>query len=310
MTAGTRGRYLVLGAAGQLGQALVLSLGEQAIPKTREALDIRDLTRVRRWVAAVRPDAIINCAGLLTPPTDQVMTNDAWETNVVAVDNLAYVAARRDIPFYQMSTSHVFGLDLRRKVPYWEADPVGPVDAFGISKAMAEHTLLRRMRDAHDAPYYIIRTSTLFGLSEQYRLNSVRLLYTALKSTAQPTVTVFDDVVTSLTFIPHFVNALLWFVDQGSAIDPGIYHIAGEELCCWYAVADMMARHLGCSNKLQRQSANAFHSKHPIPRYTALNTERYTSLHGPAIGSWTAGLRKWLAGTMQPDDNTATVEMD
>ena len=57
-------RIAVTGAGGQLGQAMVRRLAERhtVTALARADLDIADATAVERAVAALHPDAIVNCA--------------------------------------------------------------------------------------------------------------------------------------------------------------------------------------------------------------------------------------------------------
>ena len=85
----------------------------------------------------VRPDAVINCTGVLKPTTADIFVEDAIEVNALAPHRLARACAVAGIRFVQVSTDCVFaGL----RGGYRESDPTDATDIYGRTKALGEVT--------------------------------------------------------------------------------------------------------------------------------------------------------------------------
>jgi dTDP-4-dehydrorhamnose reductase len=152
-------RPLVLGAGGLLGRALVARLEEEfpeAVGATRAEIDLLDRFRMEAEIERLEASVIINCAAW----TDvEGCTRDparAREVNAEGAENAARAAAGCGGRIVQISTDFVF--DGRKGSPYVEADPPGPLSAYGVSKLEGE------MRVAVACPdHLIVRTAWLYG---------------------------------------------------------------------------------------------------------------------------------------------------
>src|SRR5205085_2769512 len=81
---------------------------------------------------------------------------------------LAEACAARGLPLLTFSSDLVF--DGRRRSPYRESDPVGPLSAYGRSKAEAE----RRVLSAHPGAL-VIRSSAFFGPWDEHNFLAIAL---------------------------------------------------------------------------------------------------------------------------------------
>ena len=88
-------KVLVAGAAGQLGQAMVARLkGEhEVIGWTRADVDLTRHREVRDAIAAMAPNAIVNCASYNQVDKCQDDQVTAFEVNAMVVGTLARAAA-------------------------------------------------------------------------------------------------------------------------------------------------------------------------------------------------------------------------
>ena len=95
-------RIAITGAGGQLGQAMVrgMSTRHTVSALTHADLDIACQADVFRTMAAVRPQAIVNCAAYnaVDRAEDDVLA--ALNGNAFGVQALARAAAREDVTFY------------------------------------------------------------------------------------------------------------------------------------------------------------------------------------------------------------------
>ena len=143
-------KLLVIGATGILGRALVVEgrrrgwevqgayhhrppEGPELEGIRLEPLAAHDLEQVRRFLARVRPDAVVNAAGLTRARCQD--PREAWMANAWVPRILAACARAMDVRLVHVSTDCVFKGD---RGPYWEDDAPDAVDVYGRSKAAGE----------------------------------------------------------------------------------------------------------------------------------------------------------------------------
>ncbi len=111
----------------------------------------------REALIYLKPDVIINTAGLNLKQTNASDKKSAWNHNVGVVENLVKVARIIDAHFIMISTDRVFdGV----KGPYSETDKPLPVSNFGKNKLAAENFAISGADKIS-----IIRVSEIYGLS-------------------------------------------------------------------------------------------------------------------------------------------------
>lgn len=151
--------YLVTGATGLLGKAMMEHFGKRAIGFSKDALDITDEHNVAAKVFAMKPTAVINCAGFTNVDAAEKQVKEAYRINGLGPKILAEACKRNNIPLIHISTDFVF--DGKADKPYDEQNTQGltPCNVYGFSKLSGEKAIQSVFED-----YYIIRTSWLFGL--------------------------------------------------------------------------------------------------------------------------------------------------
>src|SRR5215213_9054723 len=115
-------RFLVTGAAGQLGSAIVeqLSASGTVTPMTRHDLDITSESDVLRAVQHAHPDVILNCSAYTQVDQAEEQPAQALEVNAFGVLVLARAARRTGAVLVHYSTDFVF--DGENNHPYTETD--------------------------------------------------------------------------------------------------------------------------------------------------------------------------------------------
>ncbi|MFN3643622.1 MAG: dTDP-4-dehydrorhamnose reductase family protein [Gemmobacter sp.] len=160
-------RVLVLGATGMLGHALVGALlaGGHAVAGTiRPAaaagahaqalagaeviggIDLAEPGALARAFDASRPDAVVNCAGMIKQKAGDEDRAALVRLNALLPHAVAAEASGRGVRFIHISTDCVFS---GRRGLYAETDPTDPTDAYGMSKLLGEV----------GAPHLTLRTS-------------------------------------------------------------------------------------------------------------------------------------------------------
>lgn len=224
---------LVLGAAGQLGEAMATELGadDEVVARTRAELDVTDSDAVRQAVAGICPDVIINCAAYTSVDGAQSAPVDALAANAWGVRALARAAAEVEATLVHFSTDFVFDGETDR--PYVEADAPNPRGAYAVSKLLGEWL-------AADAPrHYVLRVESLFGGARAR--SSVDRICDAL--VADDEVPTFVDRTVSPSYVHDVVAATSALLERQAP--SGIYHCVNTGWTTWTGIGRELARLLG-----------------------------------------------------------------
>lgn len=224
---------LVFGAGGQVGRALVEAgpaHGWTVRGLARDAADICDAASVKAAVAATAPDAVVNAAAYTAVDKAEADAEQAQRVNGEAPGTIATAAAAAGVPFVHLSTDYVF--DGTSRVPYKEADPVGPPGVYGRTKRAGEIAAYKA-----GGRSVILRTSWVFA---PWGVNFVRTMlhHAALK----PELRVVDDqrggptpateiAATILKILPRLAG-------EDGATRTGLFHYQGRPPVTWAAFAD------------------------------------------------------------------------
>ena len=151
-------KILITGKSGQLGWELLHALGPlgTVVATCRSELNLEDTEQIRTRIREIAPDVIVNAAAYTDVEKAELEPERANAINGIAPGILAQEARRRGALLIHISTDYVFNGACQR--PYEEDDPVGPVNAYGASKALGEHSVI-----TSDPQALIIRTSWLYS---------------------------------------------------------------------------------------------------------------------------------------------------
>jgi dTDP-4-dehydrorhamnose reductase len=275
-------KLLVLGAGGQLGQAMVerLSAGHDVHVRTHGELNIARAADVRAAVDASRPDAIINCAAYNNVDEAEVQPERALEANAWGPMNLARAASDANATLIHFSTDFVF--DGETAAPYVETDGPSPQGQYGMSKLIGEWF-------AADAPRsYILRVESLFGGPRAK--SSVDMLLNAIVrgEPARP----FSDRVVSPSYVEDVVASTEAILERRPVA--GLYHCVNSGMTTWLDLTRELARLAGRPDAPihARLMADA-NLKPPRPRFAALSNAKLTAA-GITMPTWQDALRRYV----------------
>ena len=152
-------RLVVTGRRGQLVQSILevgAARGVEAVALGRPELELTDSRTIEAAIAATKPQLLVNAAGY----TDTERAEDEPEiAQAVNVDGAAAVAAsarKLNVPLIHISSAYVF--DGSKETPYREVDPIGPLGAYGRTKAIGEAAVAAAQPD-----HVILRASLVFS---------------------------------------------------------------------------------------------------------------------------------------------------
>ena len=220
---------LVVGAGGQLGEAMVdgLSAGHEVIRRTRADLDVTDAAAVRQQIAAMCPDAIVNCSGYTNVDGAEDEPRAALAVNAWAPRAMARAAAEVDATLVHFSTDFVFDGETSR--PYTEDDVPNPRGVYAMSKLLGEWFA------AGSARHYVLRVESLFG--GRRAKSSIDAIADAIHA-GRP-VRAFIDRVVSPSYVEDVVAVTRALLDRRPAA--GVYHCVNSGHATWVEVAQEIA---------------------------------------------------------------------
>jgi len=290
-------RILVLGAAGQLGQALTQRDRGELIGLGRADLDIADRTAVHSILPALRPDLVINAAAYTAVDRAESETARAFAINRDGAGHVAEICAASGVPLIHLSTDYVF--DGAKRAPYREEDATAPLSVYGLSKAAGE-TLVRERHERSA----VLRTSWLFAATGH---NFVK---TILKLARERTeLRIVADQIGCPTAAPDLATAIValgrLMLDDQSA--HGIFHFAGSEPVSWHDFAAAILAVAGSRLDRRPQLSPIATTDYPTPAqrppYSVLDCGKLGQ-RGIAVPSWRPGLAsviEQLLGTGRKD---------
>jgi dTDP-4-dehydrorhamnose reductase len=255
---------LITGGRGTLARAFAKICAARGIPYrlvTRSELDIADFESVRRGLGLWKPWAVINAAGYVRVDDAEHDQFRCYRENTQGACVLAAECSERKLRLVTFSSDLVF--DGQSNHGYIEADPVGPLNHYGLSKSKAEDGILEVMPSA-----LILRTSAFFGPWDEHNFVTIALRHLA----AAQTFSAAADATVSPTYVPDLVNASLDLLIDGEA---GIWHVANAGEISWAKLAEKAAALAGIQARTLR-SCRLEDLRLPArrPLYSALRSQR------------------------------------
>jgi len=276
-------RYLVVGAAGQLGSAFTRRLadrGADLIALTRRELDLTDAAAIAAAVKAARPDVIVNCAAYNAVDQAEDDAPGALAVNAFAVHDLARAASDVGARLVHYSTDFVFDGDA--ETPYVEDAPTNPRSVYGQSKLVGEWLALET------AGSLVLRVESLFG-GPATRSSIDRIIQT-LRSGESPRV--FADRVVSPSYVEDVIDATLTLLSLDAP--GGIYHCVNSGSTTWHGLGEVIVALLSTDVALQGVAMADVPMRAPRPRYCALANARLGAL-GVHMPPWQDALARHVA---------------
>lgn len=201
--------FLIIGANGQLGQALQAKYPNAQAVDAAE-LDITDMQALEAFdwsgiTTILNAAAYTNVDGAETPEGRIA----AWKVNATGPANLTRIALKHNLTLLHISTEYVF--DGTQEI-HTEDEPFSPLSVYGTSKAAGD-TAVSLLQQ-----HYILRTSWVIGEGK----NFVRTMLGLGQKGISPTVVA--DQIGRLTFTSELVRAIDHLLTQKAAY--GTYNVS------------------------------------------------------------------------------------
>lgn len=222
---------LIFGGGGQLAADLALALGDRATALGHLEADICDSAAVDRAYERAAPDVVFNCAAFHNVDECEREPEQAWRTNVQAVQDLA----RRGVPLVHFSTNYVF--DGRREAPYAEGDLPAPRSVYALTKLAGEYAAL-----AYGSRSLVVRTAGLYGLQGSASKGGNFVQRMVSRARDQGALRMVSDQRLQPTFTRDLAAAVIGAVERGVH---GLAHVTAEGECSWYEFTEAIMERAG-----------------------------------------------------------------
>ncbi|MBS0399718.1 MAG: dTDP-4-dehydrorhamnose reductase [Proteobacteria bacterium] len=265
---------LVLGGAGQLGQALIKSCppGTRTVGLTHADLDVGDAAAVDHMIGRYRPDWAINCAAYTAVDQAELVPDLARRTNALGPENLVSALNGHGGRLLHLSTDFVF--DGASRVPYRPESAPHPLSVYGRTKLEGELSVL-----SHPGSI-VLRTSWLHAAKGQnFPLTMLRLMR------ERDEVRVVNDQFGSPTWASGLASVIWRLI--GLDAPGGIHHWSDRGIVSWYDYAVAIKEEALKCGILQRNiwvrpiSTGEYPARARRPAFSALDcsaTSRVASL--------------------------------
>jgi dTDP-4-dehydrorhamnose reductase len=280
-------KVIVFGGGGQLGVELCREFERRrwtVVRFDRGALDITDPHKVEEAVANTDPQVVVNAAAYNQVDIAEKEALTAYQTNALAVRNLAMACRQADARLVHYSTDYVF--DGAKGSPYVETDQTHPLGAYAVSKLAGELYAQAYLTDP-----LIIRTSGVFGPGGMFtpRGNFVEVMLRMAKAN-QP-IRVVRDHVASPTYAPAMAVRTIDMLERNMR---GIYHLGGGEPISWYDYARLIFEAAGLAPALQATDEREYRTAARRPRFSALSNSKLEAAGITPMPNLPAAVRDYL----------------
>ena len=284
---------LLLGAQGQVGQALVKTLTPlrstgSVVAMGRQQLDLSDLAAITAKIQALRPRLVVNAAAYTAVDKAESEPDLAYRINAKAPAVIAESAAECGAALIHISTDYVFSGQMGS--PRCETDAADPLSVYGKTKLAGEEAIRQAI-----AEHVILRTAWVYGAH-----GKSNFLKTMLRlGNAQSEVSVVADQVGSPTWASDLA-AVIAQLSKTVTAKPGTYHYTNSGVASWYDFAIAIfqeAKALGIPLKVQKVNPITT-ADYPTPArrpaYSVLNCQKVARILGHSAPHWRHSLRAML----------------
>ncbi len=287
----SRQKIVIVGAGGRLGAALVREYAtEGAVTGFNHAqLDLADVEQVRRRLAQLEFDVLINCAAQTNVDRCETHREEAFALNAEAPRVLAEMANAKGAKLIHISTDYVFDGEARE--PYTEEDEARPISVYGESKREGERLVL-----ATGGPHLVARVSWVFGPDRPSFIDGF-----LQKAREHEEVAAVADKFSTPTYTLDLAQMLKAFFRSDSG--GGLLHFANSGECSWQEYAQWAldsCHELGLPMKAKTVEPLALADMKNFvarrPPYTVLSTKKFSQLTGETPRSWQDAVADYVRG--------------
>jgi dTDP-4-dehydrorhamnose reductase len=275
-------KWLLLGANGQLGQSMQVTLDEMKIEYVavgRDQVDITSNNDVTEAITSIAPQIVVNLAAWTNVDGAESHEAESFKVNAYGAQIIAKACSIANKKLIHISTDYVF--DGQSETPYDEDCARHPLNKYGESKALGEHLVLSE----HPNGVWIVRTAWLYS---QFGNNFAKAILRKARSNedlsvvndswGQPTSAL--DLSRQLVKLGH------------SQAPPGIFHGTNSGRATWFDFAAELVRDIGFAGALNPVASEPKIGVAPRPKYSVLGHEKWSVHHITPMRDWKVALEE------------------
>jgi len=287
-------RILVTGKGGQLATGLAESLpaqGFDALLVGQPEFEFDEPATVEAAFAALRPDAVVNCAAWTAVDAAEDEEPAAFRANALGPALLGRLTAEAGILLVQVSTDYVY--DGTKPSPYAETDAPNPISAYGRTKLAGEWAAR-----AANPRTIVLRTAWVYSPVGK---NFVKTMLAV--GATRPELRVVADQVGNPTSALDLADAIAmvlrrlretgWRAEYG-----GVFHATAPDSVSWHGFAEAIfaeASALGGPSPLVHPITTADYPTRAVrPANSRLEVDRLAGSFGVRLPRWRVGLGRVL----------------
>ena len=276
----------LLGSNGLLGGAVAAQGAHEFIAPRHSELDLLDHAAVRTWIAAQKPDVVINCTAYSQVDTAEDEPEKAYVLNHLAVKNLAEACDAVQASLVHFSTDFVF--DGEKGSAYVESDATNALGVYGASKLAGEQAVL-----ASPSAHFAFRVSWLYGPTGKNFFSGVRNWLQEERHL--PIVSDQTSTPNDVTNLARVLNAWLSLAKAHPAgckaffqQHRGLYHFSAPQVMSRYEFAqrvadDLKSKGIQVKATMEPVPASRFPMKAKRPAHSGLSSEKFGRVFGITI---------------------------
>jgi len=214
-------KILATGSGGMLGSYLP----GDAIGTDKHDLDVTDRSQVAAKLDEHQPDVVLHLAAETNVDLCEGDADHSFRTNAVGTRNIAFEAAKRDLPLVYISTAAVFSGE--KHEPYNEFDVPDPSNVYAASKLAGEH-YVRQFAPRS----FIVRAGWMIGGGPDTEKKFIAKMLDRAAQTGQ--IMAVDDKWGSPCYAKHHMAGILRLIETD---EYGTYHMVNRGSCSRYEMA-------------------------------------------------------------------------
>ena len=286
-------KILLIGKNGQVGWELRRTLAPLAelVAMDYPEINFTDTAALRRLVADVRPDAVVNAAAYTAVDKAETEPELCRQINAGAPGILAEEAKKLGALMVHYSTDYIF--DGTKTSPYVETDAPNPLGAYGRSKLEGDQAV-----KASGADHLIFRLCWVYGARGQnFMLTMQRLAREREK------LRVVGDQFGCPTWSRMIAEATTLALKQAMAganrsAFSGEYHLAAGGWANWQEFAFRIIELMPDAERKCREVEKIATAEYPLPAkrpaYSVLDCGKLQKTFGLRLPDWESSLRQVL----------------
>jgi dTDP-4-dehydrorhamnose reductase len=244
----------------------------------RLELDITNDLAVNSFIQNNNVQYCINCAAYTAVDFAESDKDNAFNVNVIGVENLAVACNKNGVTLIHVSTDFVF--DGNKNVAYNENDKTNPLSVYGLTKLRGEQAIAENMNH-----YFIIRTSWLYS---EHGSNFMKTMINLSKNKA--TLRVVEDQIGTPTYASDLASIIIAIIDSDNK-QYGIYHYSNEGIASWYDFAKAIFEEKNCNIDLTPIKSEDYPTPAKRPKFSVLDKTKIKTNLKIKIPYWRDSLK-------------------